>query len=179
MTTPSIPDFIAGYGPQQSDWQSLWVNPLTFFQNRVVFRALQATTATTLPSSGALTKIAFDDILEDPYSGWSSSTHEWTAPVTGLYHVTFCVFMTSGATNDEWSVLPQIVTPAVINYGEPLAAVALGTGASAAECTTYVYLQAGEDFVCGQAALLDASASLATNLTTGAQSSFEVMWIAG
>ena len=52
MTTPapSVPSFLAGFGPQQSDMQSLWVNPAAFFQQKVVFRATQTTTATTLPS---------------------------------------------------------------------------------------------------------------------------------
>ena len=82
MTTPapSVPSFLAGFGPQQSDMQSLWVSPAAFFQQKVVFRATQATTATTLPSAGTTTAIAYDNIIEDPYSGWDATNKNWAAP---------------------------------------------------------------------------------------------------
>jgi hypothetical protein len=174
VTTPAVPDFIPGYGPQQSDMQTLWVNPATFFRTRVVFRATQATTATTIPDSGAYTTIAYDNILEDPYSGWSASAHKWTAPAgySGWYLATMCVFIASAANNDILAAniggSPQV---------EPAAASAQSNAAGGAVAANYAYLTGGQDALWGTAALLNASASVSTSLTAGEQSSLEIIWI--
>lgn len=81
-----------------------------------------------------------------------------------------------GSGNTGYCLEPQIVTPAVSNYGEALAAVALGTGPGGAEASLYVYLAGGQDYVYGAASLQGASANLNTSLTTGQQSSMEIMW---
>jgi hypothetical protein len=174
MTTPSVPDFIPGYGLQQADFQTLWVNPATFFRTRVVFRATQANAATTLPDTGAYTVIAYDNIIEDPYSGWSASTHKWTAPAgySGWYLATMCVYTGASANNDILAAniggSPQT---------EPATAVALGTGAGGTVAANYAYLVGGQDALWGTAALLNASSSISTSLTAGQQSSLEILWI--
>ena len=183
MTTPvpSVPDFLAGFGPQQSDWQSLWVNAAAFFQQRVIFRATQSGTATTLPSSGSITTITYDNILEDPYSGWSASTHRWTAPAgySGWYQVTVTVWVTA-PSSAQVVLEPYVQTTAAasnIAQGYPLTAVVTGTSAAAAEGTFYPYLTGGLDAVYGAAAIKNASASVSTDLTAGTQSSLEICWV--
>ena len=182
MTTPvpSVPDFIAGYGPQQSDFQGWWVNAAAFFQQRVIFRAVQASSATTLPSSGAVVTIAYDDILEDPYSGWSATSYNWTAPLgySGWYQVTVTVWVTaSGADNIVLS--PYIIGDAASNAmsGYPLASVVIPNGQGGAEGTYYVYLTSGQDAVSGGASVTNSSSSVSTDLSTGTQSSLEIVWI--
>lgn len=91
--SPALPDYPAGYGPQQGDMLTLATAPLGFTQQKVVFRAAQLTTTTTLPSGspGAATAIQFDTIYEDPYQGWNPSAFTWTAPFTGWYQVTYTI----------------------------------------------------------------------------------------
>jgi hypothetical protein len=183
MTTPlpSLPDFLAGFGPQQSDLQSLWVNAAAFFQQRVVFRASQTGTITNLPNSGAFATIAYDTILEDPYSGWSSGAHNWTPPAgySGWYQVTATVF---------------VQAPGVAGVGLKLQTLAASTGSGtlvtvivpsatvgAAEATWYVYLTGGQDAVSVQAGVQNAGTIIGgvnTNDTPSGQlSTMELSWI--
>jgi hypothetical protein len=180
--TPGIPNFEAGYGPQKTDMQSLWVNPLAFFQQRTVFRATQSTTTTTLPSSGAITTIGFDTIIEDPYGGWNATNHWWLAPFSGWYQVTLTVWVASaGAT--EVVLQPNIqCTGAAGNLaqGVALAAVPLPSAApGAAECTWYPFMVGGLDYVYGAASIQNSSSSIATDNTSGDQPSMEIIWIMG
>ena len=182
MTTPapSVPNFIAGFGPQQSDMQSLWVNAAAFFQQRVIFRATQTTSATTLPSSGAITSVVPDNIIEDPYSGWSASGHHWIAPIAGWYQVTVAVWITApGATQTILNV--YVFTPKGTTNptnGEPLVSVVMPNGTAGAEATWYCYFGVG-DSVIGAAAIKNSSSNVTTSLTAGENSSIEVVWIAG
>jgi hypothetical protein len=178
VTTPAqgVPDFIAGYGPQQSDMTSLWSDAAAFFQQRVVLRVSQTTTATTLPSSGATTTIAFDNVIEDPYGGWSASTHKWTPPAggTGWYLATLTVRVVAAAANG-WDLAAIVATP-VASY--PVAEAAIGSGSgSGVAGSAYVYLVGSQDDVFGQAYTAAATASLATSLTAGQQSTLEVCWV--
>ena len=184
MTTPapSVPDFIAGFGPQQSDLQSLWVSPAAFFQQKVVFRATQATTATTLPSAGTTTAIAYDNIIEDPYSGWDAGESNWSPPAgySGWYLITVTVWVTApGAT--QVVLVPHIAGSAAGNAvnGYPLACVVLPNGASGAESFWYCYLEGGSDAIAGAAAVLNSSSNVTTDLTAGQNSSIEIIWISG
>lgn len=183
MTTPapSIPDFIAGFGPQQPDFQNLWVNALAFFQQRVIFRATQTTTATTLPSSGAVTTIAYDNILEDPYGGWSASTHKWTAPagLSGWYQVTVTVWVAPPAA------LQVVLSPYVggsaaynPNSGVELAGVTVPTAiAAGVEGTWALWLTGGQDATWGAGAIANSSSNVLTSLTAGQNSSIEIVWL--
>lgn len=172
---PSIPYFVAGTGLQQPDMETLWVSPATFFEQRVVFRATQATTATSLPSTGAITKIAYDDVLEDPYSGWSSANYWWTAPsgYSGWYQVTVTVFV-SGPAAEEVILIPYISSAIIGNI--PVAGVVLPEASSGASGTWYVYLVGGSDAIHGAAAINNASANLDTSLTAGQNSTLEIIW---
>jgi hypothetical protein len=154
------------------------VNPAAFFQNRVVFRAVQQTTATTLPSSGAITTIAYDDILEDPYSGWNATTHEWLAPVSGWYQVTTTVYVAAPGSLEIalYSYIGGSVSSNAYS-GIPLTSTCMPSSTpGAAEGIFWVYLIGGTDSVWGAAAIKNASASHATDLTAGQQSSMEIIW---
>jgi hypothetical protein len=182
MTTPapSVPDFLAGFGPQQSDMESLWVTAAAFFQQKVVFRATETVTATTLPSAGTTTAIGFDNIIEDPYSGWSATNENWTPPLgySGWYLVTLTVWVTApGAT--ETVLVPHLAGAAAGNAvdGYPLTCIVLPNGASGAEAYWYVYLVGGSDAIAGAAAILNSSSSVTTDLTAGQNSSMEIIWI--
>jgi hypothetical protein len=88
--TPLLPDYPAGSSPQQGDMNTLVTAPLSFVQQRTVFRATQLNTQTVIASGspGTVCVVAFDTILEDPYQGWNTSTSQWTVPFTGWYQVT-------------------------------------------------------------------------------------------
>lgn len=174
MTTPSVPDFLAGYAPQQPDFQSLWVNPATFFRARVVFRASQTTTATTLSSSGNYSTIIFDNIIEDPYSGWSNTLHHWVAPAgySGTYLATFQVYVgTAVAVNTILAI--EI---GGTNQIEPATATACA-GTTGVVCMNYQYLVGGQDGLWGTAAVLNSGVNVSTDLTNGQNSTFEIIWI--
>jgi hypothetical protein len=175
--SPSVPDFIAGYGPQQSDMYSLWTGPATFFQNRMALRVSQTSGTTTLPSSGALTTIQFDTVLEDPYGGWSATHHWWTPPagLYGWFQVTLTVWAVPTALNVvlELGTLLSNVIPSLA-----LCDIVANNGVSGATGTYWVYMSGGQDNVAGQARVLNASANVPTNLTAGENSTMEIMWLA-
>lgn len=172
---PSIPHFVAGTGLQQPGMETLWVSPATFFEDRVVFRADQLVTATSLPSSGAVTKIAYDNVIEDPYSGWSPTNYWWTAPAgySGWYQVTVTVCTVAPAA-EEIILIPYLASAIIGNI--PVAGVVLPEEAAGAAGTWYVYLVGGQDAIHGAAAINNASANLDTDLTAGQNSTLEVVW---
>ena len=174
---PTIADFLAGYGPQQSDMQSLWTGPLGFFQQRVVFRAVQANSPTTIPSSGSAVAIGYDTILEDPYGGWNATNHTWVCPagLSGWYQVcvtasmaspgnrNFTLFAFADASNDTGGIVATIAAPG----GEPCC----GSG------SLYVYLAGTQDFAWGAVAVQNASSNQATSTSAGSQSQLQINWI--
>lgn len=180
MTTfppPVVPVFQPGFCPQQADFTSLWQNTAAFFQNRVVARVSQTTTPTTLPSSGALTVIGFDTVLEDPYSGWTGSpSFQWGPPAgySGWYQVTITV-RTGFATSVDLYV--YLNTPA-LGASAPVTGAQLASNVSAGASGTFTtYLVGGQDAVQGAARLQNSSANVGTSLTAGQQSTLEVVWL--
>jgi hypothetical protein len=173
---PAVPVFPAGYCPQQADFSTWWYQVAGFLQNKVVARVSQATTATSLPSSGAVTVIGFDTVAEDPYSGWNATSHEWAPPAgySGWYQVTLTVRTAPMTGVDLYTYMVQTSsggqTPAVGVQG----ASNVGAGASG---TWTVYLTGGQDAVQGAAGLEHASAAVSTSLTAGQQSTMEIVWL--
>lgn len=102
QTVPAVPQVPAGYAPVQADL-TLWVtSPFTFLATMPVFRAERA--AAQSLSGGSYNILAYDTVLEDPYSGWSSGSSEWTCPAgcAGWYDVTLSGFAGSqGGTGDQ------------------------------------------------------------------------------
>jgi hypothetical protein len=171
---PTVPIFSAGRQPQQADFTAWWFGNVQFHQSRVVFRARQATATTTLPTGGTVTPIAFDTIDEDPFGGWSSSSHSWTPPVgySGWYQVTVTLATAAVNTGNDIRALLDGT------YTFDLATVqGSTTHTCGVEGQFTVYLIGGQDNVKGSGSLLNASASIATSITAGRQSSIEVMWL--
>jgi hypothetical protein len=183
MTTPaqSVPDFIAGFGPQQGDMAVLWSDAAAFFQQRVVFRASQTTTATTLPSTGVVTQILYDNIIEDPHAGWNAGTKYWVCPAgcQGWYQVTTTLYVTGSGGPAQEIVCTYVQTPNGTGNpvnGIPLVLTVIPASPSGGEATAYVYLNAG-DSVGGAGAVFNSSLNLTTDLVAGQNSTIEVIWI--
>lgn len=176
MTTPSVPDFPAGSGPQQPQFQSWWTGPSTFFLDRIIARVTQQSSSTTLPDSGDAVTILFDTVVEDPYSGWDASTHSWFPPAgySGWYMVTLRVGIdnTAGANvaltlqlNTSYTTYPDLVW------------VNLPSGDCSACAALPVFLTAGQDGVAGAASIQNSSSALSTVTTTGFYPTLEVVWL--
>lgn len=178
MSTPSVPDFIAGYAPQQADFESWWVGPATFFLDKVVARVTQQSTTTSLPDSAALTKIKFDTVDEDPYSGWNGTTFEWQAPAgySGWYLVTFRCSVT-GAADNVALALQLATTYNTDGYLDTVVEQPVPAGASPACSSQYVFLAGGQDSVWAEAAIVNSSSALSTVTTTGLYPTMEICWV--
>ena len=171
---PAIPFFPAGYAPTPADFNA-WVQaPLVFLTNKIVFRAA-LTTATTLPSGTALV-IPYNDILEDPYSGWNATAHQWVCPggYTGLYEVTVTAscLSTGGAPSLQAraAINSQAYEYAVDTTFVPAAASGVASGA------VPVQLYGGTDSVQGIAFMLGTQGT--TDSVAGRQCELVVTWLA-
>ena len=176
MTTysaPSVPVFPAGYGPGAGDFNTWWYQTAAFLGTRVVFRASQTTTATSLPDSGAATTIGFDTVAEDPYAGWDSGTYLWTPPAgySGWYQATVLVRTADVAANVD--LRPLLAG----TYAYQLSCVMGATFGAGASGTYIVYLVGGQDTIGGACQLLNSGAAVDTSLTAGQQSALELVFI--
>lgn len=174
---PVVPDILAGFGPQQADMAGLWVEPASFFQNRIVARVSQTSTTTSLPSSGNATTVAFDTVIEDPYSGWSAGSFNWTPPAgySGWYQVTLTVIVSApgatGVTLQLNLLYGGVSTGKISGCLQPNA-----TGGCSGEFL--IYLTGGQDAVAGQAAVKNSGSAVSTKDTpAGQQSTMEIVWI--
>ena len=170
---PSVPVFNAGYGPEAADFDTWWYQTASFLQNRVVFRASQTTTATSLPDDGDATTIEFDTVAEDPYSGWDGSTFLWTPPTgySGWYQATLLIRTADVAANVD---LRPLLTG---TYSYQLSTVMGATFGAGVSGTYVVYLVGGQDTIGGACQLLNSSANVDTSTTSGQQSTFELVFI--
>lgn len=173
-----IPMPIAGFGYQQADMANLWAGAAAFFQQRVVLRATQVTTATTLPSGGAITAIGYDNITEDPYQGWIAGNKQWAAPFSGWYQVNVTVWVAApGAANVVLEPYAETLkTPGNAMNGRNLTAVVIPNDIAGAEGTWITYLTDG-DVVWGAANVKNSASNVTTNLTVGQNSALEVIWL--
>lgn len=105
-TSPSLPTLLTGEGYQQGDALTMITEPLAFVQQLVMFRGAQTTTTTTLPAGnpGAQTTIGIDTVYEDPFQGFSTSTHLWTVPFSGWYRISRCVSTGAAPANSELNI---------------------------------------------------------------------------
>ena len=169
-----VPSPQAGTQPQQADIATLWVNVASFLQNKIVFRADQETTATTLPSSGAQTKVALDTVLEDPYSGWDAVNHNWGPPsgYSGWYEVSMTLRTAAIANLVEL----RLILGGTFPFG--LTSVqGASSGNPGVSATWSVYLVGGQDTVNMTASMLNSAANVSTSLTAGQRSSMEICWL--
>lgn len=171
-TVPGAPNFLAGYAPVPADFNG-WVQaPFTFLTTKVVFRATLTTGITV--TKNAYTQLPFNNIIEDPYSGWNSGTNSWQCPLgcSGWYEVTVTGWIVpmSGAAvqpvaglngSAAWS-LDSSWTDAGLNDG--------GSGA------VLQSLIGGLDSIYGYL-YLTASANGTTATTAGQQCAIEIVWV--
>ena len=168
---PVVPVFAAGTGPTETSMNGLWYNVAGFLQNRVVFRVSETVSATTLPDTGAVTTIGYDNVAEDPYNGWSSGTHLWTPPAgySGWYQATITIrtAVASGLVD---------LRPALTGtYTYQLST--LQSAQAGASATFIVYLVGGQDTIGGACQLLNSGANVNTDITAGQNSTLEICWI--
>jgi hypothetical protein len=167
----SVPTFPAGWAPQASDMNTWWYNTAGFLQNGVVLRVHQAGTATTLPDTGAVTTIAFNNVDEDPYSGWNPATHLWTPPAgySGWFQATLTI-RTAGLAG-----LVDLKPLLVGTYSYQLST--LQSAQAGASGTNTVYLVGGQDTIGGACSLLNSGSNANTSITAGQQSTLEIVWV--
>ena len=170
---PSVPVFAAGAAPTETTFNGWWYETAGFLQNKVVLRVSQSSAATTLPDTAAATRIAYDTVLEDPYNGWSASTHLWTPPsgYSAWYQVTFTV--RTAAIAGLVDLQPLLSG----TYAYLLACVQGNSAGGGVSATNVVYLVGGQDTVGGACELLNSGSNVNTSITAGQQSTLEVTWI--
>jgi hypothetical protein len=164
-TPPPVPVFPAGYGPLPADMDTWIQNSLGFQTQGIVFRA-ERHASQSLTGAGNTT-ILWDDVIEDPYSGYNSGTGEWTAPYSGLYAVSVTIVTASGLAP---VVGAGIATPETIYKTEAAGtSSAFDGGASAAQLVPMV---GGSDWAAGFAFV--SVSSVTTSTTSGLYSSIEI-----
>lgn len=180
--SPVVPTFLAGFAPQSTDFTNYWYNTALFLQNKIVFRASQTTTATTLPSTGIATLIAYDTVLEDPYSGWNGSTHVWTPPsgYTGWFWVSSTLRTATLQNNVGIGLQVNInnqFSP-FIPLGQGFVQI-MGASTGTAGCSggELVYLVGGLSGVSISGFTDSSTVNVSTTLTAGQQSTLEIMWL--
>lgn len=181
--SPAVPVFPAGFTPQAADFNGWWFNTASFLQTRVVFRALQNNTVTTLPSSHAAQVIQFDTVLEDPYSGWNSGTFLWQPPVgySGWYHITFTLLTNPPPSlADLYSTITFSGTPIWQSATVQGVQANSQSGSIAGSSATYrAYMAGGQTSVGGYGALFNSASSVTTfSNGSGLGSTMEIVWIA-
>lgn len=169
-----IPRFPAGFAPQQPDFTTLIQNNFSFITNRVVLRARLSTAQNFITGD---TVIAFNNIDEDPYSGWSSTAtgaqaaNSWLAPYTGLYEI----HLRAGAISaTEWSKPRVSVTG---GGAVDLSGIANnGNGPGGANGFYTVAMLGGSDYIQG---IVNLSTGVAAATNAGDQSMMEILYLSG
>jgi hypothetical protein len=163
---PVIPQFPAGYGPFAADFNGWVQSTMGFLTQDIVFRA-ERHASQTIPTN-TTTKIQYDTVLEDPYSGWNASTFEWLAPYTGWYLAT----TTSTVSAAAGAVAAAVGTPETEQYGAMVQVTATLFGGCSAE--QIVPLTGGVDYVYGATWT---SFSATTNTTNGRYPTLEILFV--
>lgn len=176
---PVVPQFPAGYAPVVGDFDTWWYQTASFLQNKIVARLAQTTATTSLPTSGAQTLITLDTALEDPYSGFSASTHYWTPPTgySAWYGVTATLQMNNTTALIDVSPALSIQSSPAYSSFTPQVLQISTSGNGGASITYRVYLNGGVQSVGLTAGLFNASAAISTSITAGQQSTLEIVWI--
>lgn len=171
-TDPAAPNFIAGYGPQPSDFNG-WVQaPFTFLTTKVMFRAAMGGAVSL--SGGGFTLMNWDTILEDPYGGWNSGSGTWTCPpgCGGWYEVTMTAWSASAANTAD--IIEAVVYLNGTIYQQCSADWGVDGHATGTSGSVPVSLYGGQDAI---SAYIFSTASLNTPTATGQTPTFEVAWI--
>ena len=173
-TQPVIPYFPAGYAPLSSDFDGWIQAPLSFLTSKVVFRAEQSG---ALALAAAATLIPFNNVLEDPFSGWNSSASQWLCPAGygGLYNVTLTVSCQSNSSNPSLQARIGVDSAAQV-YCVDKTITPSGGPAGLASGSQPVQLFGGADSVQGYAYLDGGiTGNVATN--AGQRCELTITWI--
>jgi hypothetical protein len=170
-TDAVAPNFIAGYAPEQSDFNSWIQAPFSFLTTKVVFRA-RMTTAVSL--SAGFTQIPYNSILEDPYGGWSPGAGTWTCPAGcgGWYSVTLTAWSNNPGTNTDLLEAVLYLNGAI--YSETTAEWGVNGHASGTSGSVIVALYGGQDAISGY---VYSSAAVSTPITAGQYNTIEAVQI--
>lgn len=169
---PVIPFFPAGYKSSLSDWHAWWYLNALFFQTRVVFRARQLVTPTTITNDGNPHLIGYDTVDEDPWGGWDAGAFAWTPKLNGWYQAT--IAPCTAALPSGTMLAPSIAG----TYAQRLASTQGPIAETAgAEGRIEVYLIGGASTVQGAAAVLNAASSVNTLIVPGQCSTIEIMYL--
>jgi hypothetical protein len=171
---PLVPVFPAGYQPWYWDFDNWIQAPLSFLTGKIVFRA-QLTNALSLSAGDTL--IPFNDVLEDPYSGWSGAPdYQWELPAG--YAGTFDVAITVSAFPSTFAE-PVVQARVGLNSAAQLFAVdkswcpALRVpGIASGGCQVQMF--GGTDSVQGYAYLQPVSGSVST--AAGQRCTIQIAW---
>lgn len=177
VSAPSLPDYMAGFGPQQGDMNTLVTSPLSFCQERVVFRAAQLTTTTTLASGPgtASSIVGYDTVFEDPYQGWNAAGHYWVMPFTGVYQATFTVSVGTCPADTILNAGGLPLDPVHnINSGLPDAGLVMPSTGGIIQGAQYYVGAAGVGTI-GIRAVVLSSSNVTTSNSPG--STLEIHWV--
>ena len=169
---PVIPVFPAGYSPQQSDFTA-WIQESTgYLTAGIVFRAEQ-TVAQSL-TAATYANMAFGQVSEDPFSGWSATAtanqpaNSWLAPYTGWFRVTFRY--TVGATSAWLDAALSLTGGFPLTENESVLVPAAYPGG--AGLSLVVAMIGGTDYLQFQAR---SSSSATTSTAVGLRASVEIV----
>lgn len=164
LPPPPVPVFAGDPTPAIMD---TWIQDSLGFQTTsILFRAERH--ASQALTASAYNIIAFDTILEDPYSGWNGTSHQWVAPYTGWYAGWF----TSTITAAVMAIAPTIATTAGQLRGAEQVCSATFPGMASA--SFIVPLVGGTGWIQGQTYT---SATGTTNTVNGRYTTIEIAFV--
>lgn len=169
----SLPMLTAGVTPTQGYMTQQLTQPLAFAQQRLVFRAVQAINAQTIPTSGFLL-INFDTILEDPWmiSG-DSPSNAWVVPLPGYYAITAQVYT---STTPSTAITLQVWITSSVGSTQVGANLLQAGGGSAIGTIWYEESQI-DDVINVYCSVQNATSTFSTSIVSGQQSSVEIYYL--
>jgi hypothetical protein len=180
---PAIPAFYAG---QDSVSQlNVMASALAFMRNKVAFRARRVATGTV--TKGNHTLVPWDQIDEDPYTGWAAGTPTvYTVQAPGWYLCCGTISLAgTGATS-------TVLIPAIsINGASPVTQPAGGNGWEGPELfiptgatdpkvaagVWEVYCNLGDQITLDTFISTEPTGTITWQTTAGAQSRIEIVWM--
>lgn len=176
LSPPTVKDWQARYDPQPSDFNTYIRDTFNFLSTPPVLRTVQ-TTAQSIPDSASVwTVVQLNSVLEDTYGGWTSgASNLYTAQVAGRYALTLTVFASPAVSSLARAGFLYSINGATAG---PFECVRDYAGASpwAWNCYAEIDLAVGDYFQ--PMFLNEGTAAINTSVgATGAQSSFEAVWI--
>ncbi len=170
----TLPALTAGVTPSQGYMTSQLVQPLSFGQQKMVFRAICATTTQTIASSG-FTLLSFDTILEDPWMGSTNSPESvWANTYSGFFQICLSVYT---QTPPNANITLQIWITSDVGSTQVGAAALPASAGGCVQGSIWYEMSQIDDVVGVYASLQNASGDVTTSITPGQQSSIEILYL--